>query len=228
MKALIVLLATGTVMLAQPTAPTQSAAPQAPAESPLLHPANLKAKAPDNFKVKFVTTHGEFTVEVHRDWSPLGADRFYNLVKNKFFTDTAFFRYVPGFIVQFGIHAKPEIAKVWENANINDDPIKPGNSNKKGTVVFATAGANTRTTQFFINVNNNPGLDSQHFTPFGEVTEGLDIVLGFYSGYGEQPNQGLIQSQGKAYLDKSFPKLDSIKSATVLPAEGATPAAPKK
>ena len=228
MKALIVLLATGTVMLAQPTAPTQSAAPQAPAESPLLHPANLKAKAPDNFKVKFVTTHGEFTVEVHRDWSPLGADRFYNLVKNKFFTDTAFFRYVPGFIVQFGIHAKPEIAKVWENANINDDPIKPGNSNKKGTVVFATAGANTRTTQFFINVNNNPGLDSQHFTPFGEVTEGLDVVLGLYSGYGEQPNQGLIQSQGKAYLDKSFPKLDSIKSATVLPAEGATPAAPKK
>jgi peptidyl-prolyl cis-trans isomerase A (cyclophilin A) len=228
MKALIVLLATGTVMLAQPTAPPQSAAPQAPAESPLLHPANLKAKAPENFKVKFVTTHGDFTVEVHRDWSPLGADRFYNLVKNKFFTDTAFFRYVPGFIVQFGIHAKPEIAKVWENANINDDPIKPGNSNKKGTVVFATAGANTRTTQFFINVNNNPGLDSQHFTPFGEVTEGLDIVLGFYSGYGEQPNQGLIQSQGKAYLDKSFPKLDSIKSATVLPAEGATPAAPKK
>src|ERR1039457_2878426 len=98
MKALIVLLATGTAMLAQPPASTQSAAPQAPAESPLLHPANLKAKAPDNFKVKFVTTHGDFTVEVHRDWSPLGADRFYNLVKNKFFTDTAFFRYVPGFI----------------------------------------------------------------------------------------------------------------------------------
>ena len=216
-------------MLAQTPAPTKSAAaPQAPAESPLLHPANLKAKAPDDFKVKFVTTHGEFTVEVHRDWSPLGADRFYNLVKNKFFTDAAFFRYVPGFIVQFGIHAKPEIAKAWENANINDDPIKPGNSNKKGTVVFATAGPNTRTTQFFVNLNNNPGLDSQHFTPFGEVTEGLDIVSGLYSGYGEQPQQGLIQSQGKAYLDKSFPKMDSIKSATILPAEGATPAAPKK
>src|ERR1019366_7199083 len=228
MKALIVLLATGTVMLAQPPAPSQSAAPQAPAESPLLHPANLKAKAPDNFKVKFVTTHGEFTVEVHRDWSPLGADRFYNLVKNKFFTDAAFFRYVPGFIVQFGIHAKPEIAKAWENANINDDPIKPGNSNKKGTLVFATAGPNTRTTQFFVNLNNNPGLDSQHFTPFGEVTEGLDIVSGLYSGYGEQPQQGLIQSQGNAYLDKSFPKMDSIKSATILPAEGAAPAAPKK
>jgi peptidyl-prolyl cis-trans isomerase A (cyclophilin A) len=225
MKALIVLLATGTVMLAQTPAPTKSAAP---AESPLLHPANLKAKAPDNFKVKFVTTHGDFVVEVHRDWSPLGADRFYNLVKNRFFTDAAFFRYVPGFIVQFGIPAKPEIAKVWENANINDDPIKPGNSNKKGTLVFATAGPNTRTTQLFVNVNNNPGLDSQHFTPFGEVTEGFDVVQGLYSGYGEQPQQGLIQSQGKAYLDKSFPKMDSIKSATVLPAEGAAPAAPKK
>ncbi|MGA3016445.1 MAG: peptidylprolyl isomerase [Bryobacteraceae bacterium] len=228
MKALIVVLATGTVMLAQTPAPTQSAAPQAPAESPLLHPANLKAKAPDNFKVKFVTTHGEFTVEVHRDWSPLGADRFYNLVKNKFFTDAAFFRYVPGFIVQFGIPAKPEIAKVWENATINDDPIKPGNSNRKGTLVFATAGPNTRTTQFFVNVNNNPGLDSQHFTPFGEVVEGMDVVQGFYSGYGEQPNQGRIQAEGKAYLDKTFPKLDSIKSATVLSSEGATPAAPKK
>src|ERR1035438_5621230 len=136
MKALIVLLATGTVMLAQPPASTQSAAPQSPAESPLLHPASLKAKAPENCKVKFVTALGEFTVEVHRDWSPLGADRFYNLVRNKFFTDAAFFRYVRGFVVQFGISAKPEIAKVWEDANINDDPIKPGNSNRKGTLVF--------------------------------------------------------------------------------------------
>jgi peptidyl-prolyl cis-trans isomerase A (cyclophilin A) len=227
MKALIVLLATGTVMLAQTPAPTKSA-PKAPAESPLLHPANLKAKAPDDFKVKFVTTHGDFTVEVHRDWSPLGADRFYNLVKNRFFTDASFFRYVPGFVVQFGISAKPEIAKVWEDANINDDPIKPGNSNKRGTLVFATRGPNTRTTQLFINVNNNPGLDSQHFTPFGEVTEGFEVVQGLYSGYGDSPQQPLIQSQGKAYLDKSFPKLDSIKSATILPAEGAAPAATKK
>ncbi len=215
-------------MLAQTPAPTKSAAPQAAVENPLLHPANLKAVAPGSFKVKFVTTHGEFTVEVHRDWSPLGADRFYNLVRNKFFTDAAFFRYVQGFIVQFGIPAKPEIARVWENANISDDPIKPGNSNRKGTLVFATAGPNTRTTQLFINLANNAGLDSQHFTPFGEVTEGLEVVQALYSGYGEQPNQGLIQSQGKAYLDKSFPKLDSIKSATILPAAAAAPAATKK
>lgn len=215
-------------MLAQTPAPTKSAAPQAAVENPLLHPASLKAVAPGSFKVKFVTTHGEFTVEVHRDWSPLGADRFYNLVRNKFFTDAAFFRYVQGFIVQFGIPAKPEIARVWENANISDDPIKPGNSNRKGTLVFATAGPNTRTTQLFINLANNAGLDSQHFTPFGEVTEGLEVVQALYSGYGEQPNQGLIQSQGKAYLDKSFPKMDSIKSATILPAAAAAPAATKK
>jgi peptidyl-prolyl cis-trans isomerase A (cyclophilin A) len=229
MKALIVLLATGTVMLAQTPAPTKSAAtPQATVENPLLHPASLKARAPETFKVKFVTTRGDFTVEVHRDWSPLGADRFYNLVRNRFFTDASFFRFVPNFVVQFGIPAKPEIARVWENANIPDDPIKPGNSNRKGTLVFATAGANTRTTQLFVNLNNNSGLDSQHFTPFGEVIEGMDVVQGLYSGYGERPDQGQLQAQGKAYLDKSFPKLDSIKSATILPAAGAAPAAPKK
>src|ERR1039458_9362431 len=117
MKALIVLLATGPVMLAQTPAPTKSAAaPQASAESPLLHPANLKAKAPDDFKVKFVTTHGEFTVEVHRDWSPLGADRFYNLVKNKFFTDRAFFPYVPGSIFKFLIHANSASPNAYDNA----------------------------------------------------------------------------------------------------------------
>jgi peptidyl-prolyl cis-trans isomerase A (cyclophilin A) len=225
MKALIVLLATGTVMLAQTPAPTKSAAP---AESPLLHPANLKAKAPEDFKVKFVTTHGDFTVEVHRAWSPIGADRFYNLVKNKFFTDAAFFRYVPNFVVQFGLSPKPEINRVWEDANINDDPIKPTNSNRKGTLVFATRGPNTRTTQLFVNLANNPGLDGQGFTPFGEVIEGFENVAGVYGAYGDQPQQPLIQSQGKAYLDKNFPKMDSIKSATILAAEGAAPAATKK
>jgi peptidyl-prolyl cis-trans isomerase A (cyclophilin A) len=235
MKALIVLLATGTVMLAQTPAPTKSAPPaaKAPAANPLLHPETLKARAPAEFKAKFTTTHGDFVVAVHRDWSPLGADRFYNLVRNRFFTDASFFRYVPGFIVQFGISANPQLAAVWDKANIPDDPKKPGVSNKKGTLVYATAGAGTRTTQFFINVgdngaslDNNPG----HFTPFGEVTEGMDIVLGLYSGYGGGPDEGgrgprqeLITAQGKAYLDKNFPKLDSIKTAVILPAEGAAP-----
>jgi peptidyl-prolyl cis-trans isomerase A (cyclophilin A) len=230
MKALIVLLATGTVMLAQTPAPTKSAAPatKAPAANPLLHPASLTAKAPAEFKVKFTTTHGDFVVAVHRDWSPLGADRFYNLVRNRFFTNAAFFRIVPNFIVQFGMSADPKVGAVWQDANIKDDPVKPTNSNKKGTLVFATSGPNTRTTQLFINLKDNTPLDGQGFTAFGEVTEGMDVVAGLYAGYGEQPQQQLITQQGKAYLDKNFPKLDSVKSAVVLPAEGAPAAAPAK
>jgi peptidyl-prolyl cis-trans isomerase A (cyclophilin A) len=245
MKALIVLLATGAVM-AQTPPPAKSAAPAtksaapatksaAPAVNPLLHPENLKAVAPASFKVKFTTTHGDFVVEVHRDWSPNGADRFYNLVKNRFFTGASFFRYVPGFIVQFGIPADPKVAAAWENATIKDDPYKAGVSNKKGTLVYATAGPGTRTTQFFVNVGNNVPLDRDqgHFTPFAEVVDGMDIVMTLYSGYGGGPDEGghgprqdLIQSQGKAYLDKNFPKLDSIKTAVIMPAEGvAAPAA---
>ena len=153
-------------------------------------------------------------VEVHRAWAPLGADRFYNLVVNNFFTDAPFFRYVPNFIVQFGLPANPAIGQKWQSANIKDDPVKHGNT--KGTLVFATAGPNTRTTQFFINFNDrNTFLDSQGFTPFGTVVTGLSVAEGLYSGYGEKPDQGAITTQGKAYIDKNFPKLDSIKSATI-------------
>lgn len=212
-------------MLAQTPAP-KSAAPvaKAPAANPLLHPETLKARAPAEFKVKFTTTHGDFVVAVHRDWSPLGADRFYNLVHNRFFTNAAFFRIVPNFIVQFGMSADPKIGAVWQNASIKDDPVRPINSNKKGTLVFATSAPNTRTTQLFINLNNNTALDGQGFTAFGEVTEGMDVVTGLYAGYGERPEQGKITAEGKAYLDKNFPKLDSIKTAVILPAEGAAPA----
>jgi len=178
-----------------------------------MHPSTLKAQAPDLYRVKFTTTHGDFVVEVHRAWAPIGADRFYNLVVNNFFTDAAFFRYVPGFIVQFGIPAKPEIARVWYNANIKDDPVKQGNT--RGTLVFATAGPNTRTTQFFVNFADNTPLDGQGFAAFGSVVSGMGVVEGLYSGYGEKPDQGRIQNEGKAYLDKNFPKLDSIKSATI-------------
>jgi len=194
------------------------------AASRLMNPAALTARAPDLYRAKFATTHGDFVVEVHRDWAPLGADRFYNLVRNRFFTDAAFFRFVPGFIVQFGIPADPKIAAVWQNANIKDDPVKQ--SNKKGTLTFATAGPNTRTTQLFINLNDNGGLDGQGFAAFGTVSEGMDVVAGIYSGYGEAPDQGRIQAQGKAYLDKNFPKLDTIKSATIVFPEAT--AAPKK
>jgi peptidyl-prolyl cis-trans isomerase A (cyclophilin A) len=181
----------------------------------LLHPSTLNAKAPESFQVKFTTTKGDFVVEVTRAWAPLGADRFYNLVKHGFFTDAAFFRNVPGFIVQFGLSADPAVNKVWQSANIKDDLGKQ--SNAPGTITFATAGPNTRTTQLFINFGNNTFLDSQGFSPFGKVTSGMDVVQKLYSGYGERPDQGAITSQGKAYLDKNFPDIDMIKSATLVP-----------
>ncbi|MDR3721356.1 MAG: peptidylprolyl isomerase [Candidatus Acidoferrales bacterium] len=180
----------------------------------LLHPATLNAKAPEVFQAKFVTTKGDFVVEVTRAWAPLGADRFYNLVKHGFFTDAAFFRNLPGFMVQFGLSADPEVNKVWHNANIKDDPGKQ--SNAPGMITFATAGPNTRTTQLFINFGNNTFLDSQGFSPFGKVISGMDVVQKLYSGYGERPDQGSITNQGKAYLDKNFPNLDSIKSAAIV------------
>lgn len=233
------MFATGAVMLAQTPAPktappaTKSAAPatkapatKAPAVNPLLHPENLRAIAPANFQVKFTTTKGDFVVDVHRDWSPQGADRFYNMVRNRYFTNVSFFRNVPNFIVQFGMHPDPKVGAVWQDAKIKDDPAKPGVHNTKGTLVFATAGPNTRSNQFFVNTNDNSrGLDAQGFTPFGEVTQGMDVVLGLYAGYGERPDQQRILMEGAGYLDKNFPQLDKIKSATVVPAAPAAPAA---
>jgi peptidyl-prolyl cis-trans isomerase A (cyclophilin A) len=186
----------------------------------LLHPATLHAKAPDVYEVKFTTTKGDVVVQVTRAWAPLGADRFYNLVKHGFFTDAAFFRVVPGFIIQFGLSASPAVNKVWQSANIKDDPVTQ--SNKPGYLTFATAGPNTRTTQLFINFGSNTFLDNQGFAPFGQVTSGMDVVQQLYSGYGESPDQGSIQSQGKAYLEKNFPQLDVIKTATVISPAGHT------
>jgi peptidyl-prolyl cis-trans isomerase A (cyclophilin A) len=188
----------------------------------LMNPASLRAKAPDVFKAEFTTTKGTFIVEVHRDWAPIGADRFYNLVKNGFYDEASFFRVVPNFVVQFGMNAKPAITQAWEKANLRDDPVKQ--SNKRGYLCFAaTQSPNTRTTQVLINLKDNGGsLDPQGFAPFGNVTEGMEVVDKLYSGYGDNgPDQGRITAQGKPYLDKGFPKLDSIKTAKVLPAEGA-------
>jgi peptidyl-prolyl cis-trans isomerase A (cyclophilin A) len=186
----------------------------------LLNPASLNEKAPAVYKVKFTTTKGVFVVQVTRAWAPLGADRLYNLVKYGFFTDASFFRVIPGFMVQFGINAKPAVNAAWQPATISDDPVIQ--SNKRGYLSFATGGPNTRTTQVFINFADNSRLDSTGFSPFGQVIEGMEVVDMLYSGYGEGapngsgPEQGRIQAEGKAYLDKAFPKLESIKSAVIL------------
>jgi peptidyl-prolyl cis-trans isomerase A (cyclophilin A) len=197
----------------------------------LLKPALLKAKAPEEYKVKFVTTRGEFTITVTRAWAPLGADRFYNLVRHHFYDNASVFRVVPSFVAQFGISAYPAVTTAWKGTDIKDDPVTQ--SNKRGYITFATAGPNTRTTQVFINLKDNAVLDRQGFAPFGVVdADGMNVVEMFYDQYGDNAgiDQSKIEGQGKPYLDKSFPKLDLIKSATVLtaaPVAASKPAAAK-
>jgi peptidyl-prolyl cis-trans isomerase A (cyclophilin A) len=200
----------------------------------LLSPASLHAKAPDVFKADFMTTKGDFVVEVHRDWSPHGADRFYNLVRAGFYDGVAFYRVHPGFMVQFGISPKPAVSKAWDNANIPDDPVM--GSNQRGFITYAMSSLpNSRSTQVFINFGDNKFLDPQHFAPFGQVITGMDVVDMLYSGYGEIPPMGgkgpdpdKLEGEGDAYLVKSFPMIDKIKIAKILPAEPAAAPADKK
>jgi len=186
----------------------------------LMNPAQLNETAPEKFQAKFDTSKGEFTIEVTRAWAPKGADRFYNLVKNGYYDNCRFFRVIKGFMVQFGIHGDPKVSAGWRGAQIKDDPVKE--SNKRGYVTYAMAGPDTRTTQLFINFGDNSPLDGQGFSPFGKVTKGMDVVDSIYAEYGEGaprgngPDQGSIQMQGNAYLEKSFPKLDYIKSAAIV------------
>jgi len=185
----------------------------------LRNPAALNEKAPDTFKANFDTSKGSFTITVTRSLAPLGADRFYNLVKNGFYDDTKFFRVLEGFMAQGGIHGNPTIAKAWASARIQDDPVKQ--SNRRGFATFATGGRNTRSTQFFINFRDNPALDKDGFAPFGLVTAGMNVVDRLYSGYGEGapsgrgPDQQRVQGEGNTYLNKEFPRLDFIKAATI-------------
>jgi peptidyl-prolyl cis-trans isomerase A (cyclophilin A) len=185
-------------------------------------PSKLTETAPATYRAKFATTQGDFVIEVHRDWAPNGADRFYNLVKNGFYDDTAFFRVVDGFMVQFGISGDPALNQAWREARIPDDAVKQQNT--RGMVTFATSGPNSRTTQVFINfTDGNTNLDAMGFAPFGKVVSGMEIVDKLYKDYGEGaprgagPNQMLIQSKGNAYLKSDFPKLDYTKKATIEP-----------
>jgi peptidyl-prolyl cis-trans isomerase A (cyclophilin A) len=175
------------------------------------------------FRVKFETTAGDFLVEVHRDWAPVGAQRFYELVEDGFYNDCRFFRVVPGFVVQFGINGTPEKHRKWDR-KIPDDKVVQ--SNRKGTLCFATSGPDTRTTQLFINYGDNSNLDRMGFSVFGEVIEGMHNVEGINPEYGEQPQQPLIERQGNAYLERQFPQMDYIRRATFV-SEGGTSEAAK-
>ena len=196
-----------------------------------MNPALFRARAPELYRAKFTTTKGDFTVEVSRDNAPLGADRFYNLVKGGYFSGVAFYRVLAGALVQFGLSPNPAVTKAWSTAPIHDDPVKM--SNKPATITFANAGPNTRTTQLFINIGDMSGqLDRLGFAPIGTITDGMDTVKALYSGYGEMadmgghgPNQELATKQGKAYLEKNFPSLDTITTAAIIfPEPAAAPA----
>src|SRR5467141_897559 len=208
---------------------TPKTAPARSYDRALLRPALLNEKAPETYQVKFVTTRGEFTVNVTRAWAPIGADRFYNLVKHHFYDNASFFRVVPNFVVQFGISAYAPVSAAWQNANIKDEPVT--GSNKRGYLTYAkTSQPNTRSTQIFINLKDNAGLDRQGFSPFGVVDgHGMKVVDMLYDQYSESsgPDQDQISKLGKAYLDKGWPKLDSIKSTTLVGiAAEAAPAKP--
>lgn len=189
------------------------------AQSNLGNPAALRETAPAAYKARFDTSKGAFVVDVRREWAPNGADRFYNLVKNGFYDGARFFRVISDFMVQFGINGDPAISAKWREARIPDDAVRQ--SNQRGFITYAMAGPNTRTSQVFINFGNNSSLDRQGFSPFGQVTSGMNVVDSLHNGYGEGapsgrgPDQGRIQMEGNAYLAKNFPRLDFIKKATI-------------
>ncbi len=189
-----------------------------PQSGPGSGPAKLE-HAPDVYKVKFETSKGDFVVQVNKAWAPIGAERFFQLVQSGFYDKARFFRVVPRFMVQFGINADPKVSMLWQNRVISDDPVKQ--SNTRGKITFATRGANTRTTQVFINFADNARLDNSGFSPFGEVLSGMEVVDSLYSGYGEVaprgngPRSELMQTQGNEYLERDFPRLDYIKKATI-------------
>jgi peptidyl-prolyl cis-trans isomerase A (cyclophilin A) len=189
------------------------------AQGNLGNPAALTEQAPATYKARFDTSKGVFVIDVRREWAPVGADRFYNLVKNGFYDENRFFRVISGFMVQFGINGNPQVSTPWRNAQIKDDPVKQ--SNKRGFITFATSGPNSRTTQVFINFGDNARLDGMGFASFGQVSSGMNVVDQLYSDYGEGapsgrgPNQGRMQSEGNAYLTKDFPNLDFVRKATI-------------
>lgn len=211
----------------KPATAKPSTAKPATTSAALRTPAKLKDVAPATYRVNFDTSVGVFVVEVTRAWAPIGADRFYNLVKYGYFDGNRFFRVVKNFMVQFGINGDPKINAAWREATIRDEPVMQ--SNKRGFITFAKSSApNSRTTQVFINFRDNVRLDEMGFAPFGQVVEGMEVVDKLNGEYGEAPSQlqGAIQAEGNAFLAKNFPGLDYIKKASLE--KPAVPAPAKK
>lgn len=221
-QALLAIIFTGAVLAQTATkapSPKVSTAPKAAAPAPdLMNPASLNRTAPSIFRVKLATTKGDIVLELTRSWAPRGVDRFYNLVRAGFFTDCPFYRVMPNFMAQFGISAKPEVNRAWSKANIPDDP-RNMQSNKRGKLTFATTGQpGSRSNTLFINIGDNAYLDNQGFVPIGEVAEGMEHVDMLYNGYGDtSPQQFAFENGGKAFVDKTYPKLDRILTATIVP-----------
>ncbi|MCG8607663.1 peptidylprolyl isomerase [bacterium] len=197
--------------------------PAEPARQALLNPEYeiWSQKSPDVFRVMIETSKGSFTLSVHRDWAPLGVDRFYNLVRTGYYDDSRFFRVLAGFIVQFGIPGNPEITAVWKDLTIPDDPVTQ--SNTRGRIAYAMTGPDTRTTQLYISLDDNSRLDEQGFSPIGEVIEGMEVVDQLYSGYGEEAGGGMRRGKqdkmltgGNAHLDEAFPRLDKLIRAKIV------------
>ena len=191
-------------------------------QSALLNPdpTELARQAPDSFKVRFETSRGPFVVQVVRDWAPHGVDRFHYLVRHGFYDGVKFFRVVPGFVAQFGIHGDPEVSGAWRERSIPDDSVRQ--SNQLGFLTYAMGGPNSRTTQLFINRRDNRRLDAMGFAPIGLIIEGQAAADSIYDGYGDGPPRGngpeqaMIGREGNAYLDRAFPRLDSIVQARVV------------
>jgi peptidyl-prolyl cis-trans isomerase A (cyclophilin A) len=181
-------------------------------------PTGPDGGVPETFYVKYVGTMGDFVVAYHRDWAPRGVKQVYEIVQNDVHDGAKFFRVVPGFVVQWGIPADPELAAEWRERTIPDDPVEE--SNTRGRVTFATSGRDSRSNQMFINFDDNSRLDSMGFAPVGEVVAGMDNVDAIEDRYEQQPDQGKIQRQGNAYLEETFPELDAItRTVFVKPAE---------
>lgn len=200
-------------------APRRPAAAADPATPAIPGPAAEPTRSPDRYRVAFTTSKGRFTVEVTRSLAPRGADRFYELVQGGYYAGTRFYRVLPGFVAQWGIHGDTAVSARWREATIPDDP--PRTPNVRGSIAFAASGPDSRATELFVSTGDSRrALDRQRLAPFGTVVEGMAVVDRLNGEYGEEPNYAKIKRQGNAYLMRWFPALDSVVDARLLPPGG--------